>query len=535
MAIVNSLNLNPANPLSGASGGTGVSNSGKTITLGANFTTSGANNLTLTTTGVTNVTLPTSGTLVDTGVTTLSSLSSIGTVNIGVWNATAIGIAYGGTGQTTASAGFGALSPLTTKGDLLSFSTVNARLPVGTDGFVLTADSASATGIKWAAVSSSGGYNTIQNNATPLTQRTELNFAGTGLVAADDAVNSRTNVTLASGISGWNGYNTNGILTQTASNTYTGRTLAGTSNRLTVTNGDGVSGNPTFDISSSYVGQNTITTLGTITTGTWNSGVIEGTYGGTGVNNGARTITLGGNLTTSGAFNTTLTVTGATNVTLPTTGTLVNTAVTALSSLATVGTITSGTWNAGVIAGTYGGTGVNNGSNTITLAGNFATSGANSLTLTTTGATNVTLPTMGTLVNTTVTALSSLATVGTVTAGTWSSNLQSYTETHYAESQAANFTFNFNNGNTQTLTLTGNVTIAFSNIPATANRTISLTLYLKQDGTGSRTPTFPASVIWPGGTTPTWSTAASACDMVVLQSTNNGTTWRSAAILSYAS
>jgi hypothetical protein len=42
-------------------------------------------------------------------------------------------------------------SPLTTKGDLFTFSTVNARLGVGTDGHVLTADSVAATGIKWAA------------------------------------------------------------------------------------------------------------------------------------------------------------------------------------------------------------------------------------------------------------------------------------------------------------------------------------------------------------------------------------------------
>lgn len=68
----------------------------------------------------------------------------------------------------------------------------------------------------------------------------------------------------------WAGFNTNGCLAQTAADTFTGRTLTGTSNRLTITNGDCVSGNPTFDISSSYVGQATITTLGTITTGVWN-------------------------------------------------------------------------------------------------------------------------------------------------------------------------------------------------------------------------------------------------------------------------
>lgn len=77
-------------------------------------------------------------------------------------------------------------------------------------------------------------------------------------------------------------YNTNGILVQTAADTFAGRTITGTSNRLTVSNGDGVSGNPTLDISTSFVGQTAITTLGTITTGTWNAGVIPIAYGGTG-------------------------------------------------------------------------------------------------------------------------------------------------------------------------------------------------------------------------------------------------------------
>ena len=49
-------------------------------------------------------------------------------------------------------------SPLTTKGDIYTFNTVNARLPVGLDTQILIADSTTSTGLKW-------GTNTA---ATPL-------------------------------------------------------------------------------------------------------------------------------------------------------------------------------------------------------------------------------------------------------------------------------------------------------------------------------------------------------------------------------
>ena len=47
-------------------------------------------------------------------------------------------------------------SPLTTKGDLYGFSTLDARIPIGTNNQVLTADSAQALGLKWATPSSAG-------------------------------------------------------------------------------------------------------------------------------------------------------------------------------------------------------------------------------------------------------------------------------------------------------------------------------------------------------------------------------------------
>jgi hypothetical protein len=92
-----------------------------------------------------------------------------------------------------------------------------------------------------------------------------------------------------------------------------------------------MSGNVTAS-TSGVTTVNSVTNLGTPSSGTLTNctglpvggitGTLSGANGGTGVNNTGKTITLGGNLTTSGAFTTTLTATGDTSITLPTTGTL---------------------------------------------------------------------------------------------------------------------------------------------------------------------------------------------------------------------
>ena len=73
---------------------------------------------------------------------------------------------------------------------------------------------------------------------------------------------------------------------------------------------------------ASNVVTSSLTTVGTIGSGTWQGSVVGGQYGGTGVANTGKTITLGGNVTTSGAYALTLTLANTTSVTLPTSGTL---------------------------------------------------------------------------------------------------------------------------------------------------------------------------------------------------------------------
>ena len=95
---------------------------------------------------------------------------------------------------------------------------------------------------------------------------------------------------------------------------------------------------------ASGVTASSLTSVGTIATGVWNGTAITGQYGGTGVNNSGKTITLGGNLVTSGPYNVTLTLVDTTSVTLPITGTL--------TTLAGTETFTNKTLTSPVLGGT---------------------------------------------------------------------------------------------------------------------------------------------------------------------------------------
>ena len=150
--------------LVGANGGTGVANTGKTITLGGSLTLSGAHNLTLTQTGATNVTLPTTGTLATlAGSETLTNKTISGANNTltNIGNSSLVNSSVTYNGVTVALGGSGTITAVTTAA--ATFNNSGSGDASGT-----TFDGSTARTIS---------YNTL--GASPLAGSTSFTTAGT--------------------------------------------------------------------------------------------------------------------------------------------------------------------------------------------------------------------------------------------------------------------------------------------------------------------------------------------------------------------
>lgn len=100
---------------------------------------------------------------------------------------------------------------------------------------------------------------------------------------------------------------------------------------------------------------------------------------------------------------------------------------------------------------------------------------------------------------------------------------KSYSEHKQTNSVSGSVTLDLSQTNVFELTLTGNTTFTFSNPPSSTVYTF--TLIAKQDATGGRTITWPASVKWPGAIVPPATTSTNAIDIWSGVTYDGGTTY----------
>ena len=139
---------------------------GSTATYLGNTTTTIAG-LTLTSPTLTTPALGTPASGVLTNCTGYPGSAISGTINLATQVTGTLPVLNGGTGQTTATAGFNALSPITTTGDLIIGNGTNSatRLAIGANTYVLTSNGTTAS---WQAASGGGG-SSISNGTSNVT------------------------------------------------------------------------------------------------------------------------------------------------------------------------------------------------------------------------------------------------------------------------------------------------------------------------------------------------------------------------------
>jgi hypothetical protein len=138
----------------------------------------------LTLTGnVFSLTAPVATTLGGTGLASFTSGGAVYATSTSALTTGTLPIASGGTGQTTASAAFNALSPITSTGDLIlgTGSNTAGRLGIGSNGQILISNGTTAT---WGAAPASMIYPAAGiANSTGTAWGTSYSVSGTGDVA----------------------------------------------------------------------------------------------------------------------------------------------------------------------------------------------------------------------------------------------------------------------------------------------------------------------------------------------------------------
>lgn len=130
-------------------------------------------------------------------------------------------------------------------------------------------------------------YDQLQEEGTNVTQRSTINFIGSGFTVEDASLKS--NLSLDGDLNGLASNNTNGMIVRTTTDTFIGRTITGPLNGISVTNGDGVSGNPTLALTNDLSAIEGLSSTGVITrtaSDTWTARSIAGTTNEITVTNG---------------------------------------------------------------------------------------------------------------------------------------------------------------------------------------------------------------------------------------------------------